>query len=95
MNAGRRSPIIVLDAVKVAEQPVDLCSECEPIPPRRKVASNGRPGRQARGTRPQRGGRRSHLVRLAQTQPRMLRPLRTGIRAAQPRRLSGHRPLPS
>jgi hypothetical protein len=41
---------------------------------------------------PQRGGRRSHLVGLARTQPAILRPLRTGIRAAHPRRLSGHRP---
>ena len=95
MNAGRRSPIIGLDAVKVAEQPVDLCSEREPIRPRRKVASNGRPRRQARRTRPQRRGRRSHLVGLAYTQPGMLRPLGTGIRAAHRRRLSGHRALPS
>ena len=95
MNARRRSPIIVLGAVKVAEQPVDLCSEREPIRPRRKVASNRRPRRQARRTRPQGGGRRSHLLGLTQTQPRMLRPLRTGIRAAHRRRLSGHRPLPS
>jgi hypothetical protein len=92
MNAGRRSPIIVLDAVKVAEQPVDLCSEREPIPPSRKVAPNGRPRRQARRTRPQRGGRRGHLLGLTQTQPRTLRPLRTGIRAAHLRRSSGHRP---
>jgi len=92
MNAGRRSTIIVLDAVKVAEQPVDLCGEREPIRPRRKVASNGRRRRQARRTRAQRGGRRSHLLGLTQTQPRMLRPVGTGIRAAHSRRSSGHRP---